>query len=188
MSGSESYSANAVCPESTIESANRRDFMRKAALASAAVGVGSTFFALNSNAIPRSDASSSKSDVEVRGCSCCIGVLGTSLCCQPVCHYCAIGVKGVSSRWGVVGLTRSSGYGIGVIGQSCAEGGAGVYGIAGGAFGAAISAQATGDSAYLQYWMVGCCTPRHCGMVASPTIVAAVNHSGWFGIGTCSPV
>ncbi len=189
MSSSGNNSANGVCPESTIESANRRDFMRRAVLASAAVGVGSTIFALNTNAVSRSDAKSGSPDAcpGLKGCSPCVGVLGTSTGCQPVCHYCAIGVKGVSSRWGVVGSSRSSSYGIGVIGQSCAEGGAGLYGIAGGEFAAAIEAQATGSSAYLQYWMVGCCTPRHCGMVASPTIVAAVNHSGWFGIGTSCP-
>ncbi len=48
---------NAVCPESTIDSAPRRDFIKKAALATAAVAVGGTI--IGKGAIPQSNASSS---------------------------------------------------------------------------------------------------------------------------------
>ena len=45
-----------ICPESTIESANRRNFIRKAALATAAVGVGSTLPLLSKDVLPTSSA------------------------------------------------------------------------------------------------------------------------------------
>lgn len=43
-----------VCPESTIESANRRNFIKKAAMGTAAVAIGSTL--IGSNAFPQSSA------------------------------------------------------------------------------------------------------------------------------------
>jgi hypothetical protein len=45
-----------TCPESTIESANRRNFIKKAALTTAAAGVGSTFLA--KSIVPDSSATS----------------------------------------------------------------------------------------------------------------------------------
>jgi hypothetical protein len=47
-----------TCPESTIESANRRKFIKKAALATAAVSVGSRLLASGSVFIPESSAES----------------------------------------------------------------------------------------------------------------------------------
>jgi hypothetical protein len=46
-----------VCPESTLESANRRGFIRKAAIATAAAGIGSSL--LGKNLVPDSSAKSS---------------------------------------------------------------------------------------------------------------------------------
>jgi hypothetical protein len=48
---------NIVCPESTIESANRRNFIKKAAIATAAVGIGSTALG-KSLIVPESNAAS----------------------------------------------------------------------------------------------------------------------------------
>jgi hypothetical protein len=47
-----------VCPESTIESANRRNFIKKSVLASAAVGIGSTLIGKSISAVPESTAAS----------------------------------------------------------------------------------------------------------------------------------
>jgi hypothetical protein len=52
----ESNVTSNFCPESTVESANRRDFMRKAALVTAAVGVGSV--AASSAWVPKAEAKS----------------------------------------------------------------------------------------------------------------------------------
>jgi hypothetical protein len=52
-----------VCPESTIESAPRRDFIRKAALATAAAGVGASLFGKNI-----AQTSSAKSTGEIYCC------------------------------------------------------------------------------------------------------------------------
>ncbi len=46
--------ANSVCPESTIESANRRNFMKAAAVTTAAVGLGATL--LGETLLPKSSA------------------------------------------------------------------------------------------------------------------------------------
>jgi hypothetical protein len=48
-----------TCPESTIESANRRNFIRKAALTTAAVGVGSSILSgVSENVLPQSSGKS----------------------------------------------------------------------------------------------------------------------------------
>jgi hypothetical protein len=47
-----------VCPESTIESANRRKFIKKAALVAAVAGVGSTFLEKSVSLVPESSADS----------------------------------------------------------------------------------------------------------------------------------
>lgn len=51
-------SSTAVCPESTIESANRRNFIKKAALATAAVGVGGVLLDKSLSVLPESSAGS----------------------------------------------------------------------------------------------------------------------------------
>jgi hypothetical protein len=82
-----------ICPESTIESANRRNFIRKAALTTAVVGIGSTFLAgKNLGILPESTASS---DSPVSGC-CPIGY----------------GVRGSSSSGTGVEAVSDTGYGI----------------------------------------------------------------------------
>jgi hypothetical protein len=54
-------SKETVCPESTIESANRRSFIRKAALATAAVGIGGALLDKSLSVIPESSATSGRS-------------------------------------------------------------------------------------------------------------------------------
>lgn len=53
-----------VCPESTLESANRRSFIRKAALATTALGIGGTF--LGKSVLPESSAESASPDRSTR--------------------------------------------------------------------------------------------------------------------------
>lgn len=174
-----------VSPTSTIESGDRRVFVRSAMVATAAIAVGSTILSHSRAILPESTANS---DAPLTGCSSCVGVTGISTGCQPLCHSCAIGVKGSSSRWGVVGCARSSSYGIGVYGSSNAGSGAGVYAVASGSNVVPIVAQGLGGgSSDLQVWQKGCCTPRECRGVSAPTILSVVNQCGWFGIGTRSP-
>jgi hypothetical protein len=66
----------AVCPESTIESANRRSFIRKAAAVTAAVGVGGILLEGTKSVLPESSADSANSNVTTdTACSNVIGQL-----------------------------------------------------------------------------------------------------------------
>ncbi len=102
---STSQNSNTVCPESTIESANRRDFVRKAVAVTAAAGVGGILLG-SGRIIPNSSAKSN--------------------CCPPVRAYCArcYGVKGGSCTGD--GVRGCSTKGDGVFG--CSPCGTGVYG------------------------------------------------------------
>lgn len=64
-------SEKAVCPESTIESANRRNFVKRAALTATAVGVGSTLLA--GNILP--GASAKSNSPKTHFCCICTGKL-----------------------------------------------------------------------------------------------------------------
>jgi hypothetical protein len=75
-----------VCPESTVESASRRSFLRNAALAGAAIGVGSTL-ASSSRLIPSSEA---KSDCARLVTSCCTFFCGIG---QLAVWYCAFSLQ-----------------------------------------------------------------------------------------------
>jgi hypothetical protein len=102
---------NAICPESTIESANRRNFIKKAAVVAAAAGIGST--ALARNFVPDSSGSS---DTHLNGC------------CSSAYGY---GVEGTASGnygYGVEG-TASGTYGVGVKGTATGPCGAAVFGM-----------------------------------------------------------
>jgi hypothetical protein len=101
---------SAISPESTIDSANRRSFLRKTALLGASVGVGGALLG-NNEILPRASARSAGSV-----CGCC-----------PTCY----GVKGVSvTGTGVEGFSTK---GYGVHGYSCkgtgVVGGGATYGV-----------------------------------------------------------
>ncbi len=149
----------AVCPESTIESANRRNFIKKAALASAAIGIGSTLS--NASIIPRSSASSYGAPV----------VACTSAACGVAVDGTATGARGI----GVLGkATTCTGHG--VCGRATAAKGVGVRGLACDACAVPLVARGkSSQGANLQQWQRGCC------------IVDVVNKCGWFGIGTRTP-
>jgi hypothetical protein len=148
-----------VCPESTIESANRRNFIRKAALAATAAGVGGALLGRRT-AIPASSASSAVCTCRVNAYSCCFvavsgrsvkdyGVYGNS-CDLPgvfgigptgVQGCGSVGVQGCGGSYGVKGKAACGVFGCGstsgVHGHSsnkgvsgCTSCGYGVYGLA----------------------------------------------------------
>jgi hypothetical protein len=88
----------AFCPESTLESANRRNFIRKAALVTTAAGLGSVVLGTGVKALPESTARS----------QCCV-----FYCCPT--GY-AVWGQTCSGR-GVFGKAKTSGAGI--VGASC---------------------------------------------------------------------
>jgi hypothetical protein len=79
-----------ICPESTIESANRRNFIRKVALATAGVGIGSTILSGSRSVIPESSGSSATYQYTDLYVSCKIGI-GT---CTPCATLCVVGGGG----------------------------------------------------------------------------------------------
>jgi hypothetical protein len=95
-----------VCPESTIESANRRNFIRKAAISAAAMGIGGA--ALGHNLVSTSYASA---DAPLTGsCATGVGVTGTTCSGAGVrgAASCGTGVQGCStSGKGIYGVTSS---------------------------------------------------------------------------------
>jgi hypothetical protein len=116
-----------VCPESTIESANRRNFIKKATIAAAAVGVGGVILG-QGKILPESSASSAAKFSEtcatgtaIQGITTSgIGVQGTT--CS------GIGVCGTASCDGATGVRGVSPHGTGVFG--CGGDGWGVHGSA----------------------------------------------------------
>jgi hypothetical protein len=113
-----------VCPESTVESANRRNFVRKVAVLSAAAGVGSTLLA--KSIVPESSASSAvyqyctlyvKDKIGIGTCS-----ASASLCV-------ANGNISANDSTGTV-ILGSTCKGIGVLGEAKGSCGTGVYGSA----------------------------------------------------------
>jgi hypothetical protein len=193
-----------VCPESTVESANRRNFIRKAATMTAATGISGALIGAR-GILPNSSA---KTDTgPIRGCCCtiCGGI--------AVCGYASkgTGVEGFGGDFGIVGNSYRVGVfgcgdtgveGVGKIAvfgnASCGTGvcgstvcGTGVSGsslkgiavlaTAGGEFSGfpnAIPIVAKGalcQAANLQQWQKG------------STVLSVVNKSGWLGIATSSP-
>jgi hypothetical protein len=142
---------NTVCPESTIESANRRNFIKKAAIVTAAAGIGGVF--LDKNVLPESSASSADVSVTTPGCNTSgrlavwnagseitdVGPasLITSSCCTILhvqntgkgygirgCAVCGVGVCGHSTaKAGVYGFSKSK-YGV----HGCSSCSYGVFG------------------------------------------------------------
>jgi hypothetical protein len=113
-------SKNLAC-ESTVESANRRDFIRKAALTTAAAGIGGVLLG-SGGILPRSSASGPISG----SCPTGHGVTGSS--CSGVGVY---GVANLSCGIGVYGFSdAASGCSWGVYGQSDSTSGIGVEGYA----------------------------------------------------------
>jgi hypothetical protein len=197
MSRKDTGDSGRKCPESTIESAHRRNFIRKAALVSASAAIGSTV--LGSKIIPESSARSSTtvkfsqccstgiaiegvtdSGVGVYGlakkpCGVGAGVVGTSGgFCGPLPKCCTEynGVVGVS------GWYRCAGQGAlaGVKGMGWC---AGVVGIALTPCAVPLSARGcTSQANDLQRWQIGC----------TNTPLSVVNKKGWFGIGTATPL
>ncbi len=74
MEGEAPNNTGAVCPESTIESANRRCFIRKATMATIAAGVGGTLVGRSLSVLPESSASSASTPVTTD--SACTNVAG----------------------------------------------------------------------------------------------------------------
>ncbi len=142
-------SNEAVCPESTIESANRRNFIRKAAAVTAAVGVGGILLDRES-ILPESfaDKIDSKTvttdtydcnlagnmaifngESDVTGANCKIGYMSGTNCCTAIlnvlnylCHCCGSGTYGGlgCSSAGVSGYSFGSDSDTaGVAGVSC---------------------------------------------------------------------
>jgi hypothetical protein len=108
-----------VCPESTIESANRRSFVRKAALTAAALGVaGSAAIVPSRIQLPESSASSAVCGPhEFKTCSCG----ATAVCgCAPngvgVYGHGETGMKAGGTSTGLLGHSNS---GKGILAGSC---------------------------------------------------------------------
>ncbi len=120
-----------VCPESTIESAKRRNFIKQAALVTAAAGIGGVL--LGKSLIPESSASSALVSVTTPGCnkSGRLAVWNGSAEiteCKPAsltaCSICTIlHVRNTGTGYGIRGCAVC---GVGVCGHSDTK--AGVYG------------------------------------------------------------
>jgi hypothetical protein len=101
-----------VSPESTIESSPRRNFIRKAALATAAVGVGGVL--LGKNVVPESSAACTKSCIVIACNSVVVDNAGLNRGILPCCdinaaHALTFGPTFLCSR---CGTTANSGQGI----------------------------------------------------------------------------
>jgi hypothetical protein len=122
-----------IC-ESTIESANRRGFIRKAGIVTAAVGIGG-ILSKTSVLLPKSEADS-------KTLCCCMPISGIA---HEPCRYAARAYQysctgpysngviaenhskcGAAAIWGIAFATTGGAQG--VLGQSCATCGVGVYG------------------------------------------------------------
>lgn len=82
--------ASAVCPESTIDSANRRNFIKKAALATAAIGVAGVFLG-DGKIIPESSAASTDVTTPIKQGARNIALWGDGFCpcTDNKCYACA---------------------------------------------------------------------------------------------------
>lgn len=162
--------ADVVCPESTIESANRRDFIRKAALVAAVTGVGAT--AIGQNLLPKvaAKADGIKSfcnPVIITPLCSCPGVINAldvvlpnknSTCCgfsSAIFAYtcaCSTPVEPPSGPSAVVGSAISGNGVVGISGDGPA-----IWGIASGPDAIPILAQgACGQVRPLQEWQTFC--------------------------------
>jgi hypothetical protein len=94
---SESDTPNFVCPESTIESANRRNFIKKTAIVAVAAGLGGTIAGSDIGIAP---VSSARSDG------------------PPVCAFCATGVAVKGKSCSSIGIWGCSASEAGVYGSS----------------------------------------------------------------------
>jgi hypothetical protein len=148
-----------ICPESTIESANRRNFIRKAAIATTSVGIGGS---LLGKALPQSSA---KSDC-AGGCFTCCNVNGTGVSGYAP-NTGGQGVYGYGQLRGVLGCTHT---GVGVVGTTRC--GAGTAIVAWG-----NSSCGAGPYGDLQQWSTG----------SKEVVLDAINGHGWLGILTATP-
>lgn len=193
-----------VC-ESTVESAPRRNFVKRAAVATAAVAIGGTAL-LRNNLIPESSASSATCTVTTPGsntsgrlavwngkaeitdtgpASLCGSSCLAILCVLNLGHgtgVCACSVFGIGVRGGSPGAT-------GVLGTSCA--GTGVCGssiLGAGVYGSSVcSAGVQGRSLYCTSCKVGGSSPGVCGQSVSGPGVKGTSTSGTGVTGTtCS--
>jgi hypothetical protein len=195
-----------ACPESTIESAPRRNFLRKAAITTAVAGMGGTLIARN--LIPTS-AISSSSNSPVVGCNSAAsgaavkgtetgshgyGVYGCSTNCGTgVYGEGKVGVEGhsesctgvIGSSCGFVGVCGYAIYCAGV--RGCSPCGAGVLALAG-TSGVPLIARGPFSAlsgSHIQEWQTQSLCKATCKVVS--TSVSVVNKCGWLGIGTSSP-
>ncbi len=203
-----------ICPESTIESANRRQFIRKAALTAAAVGVGSTVVSnavMKRSAIPESSASDGCPVIigecnfaeQATGITVCTG--GTTSCyAWKVFNKakCGSGIFACGLRTGVFAQTTAAacclpavkGYAkggcshsIGVCGQSNSPNGIGVRGFNVGG-GVALEGLA-GNAKSIPIVATGdkCQSVNLQNWQVGSTIKSVVNKNGFFGINNSSP-
>lgn len=182
-----------VCPESTIESANRRDFIKRAALFTAAASVGGTVLGASSKLLPESSAKSDGvstycNPVLIRpscscefspGCFALYGVLENSksisgaVAITGIVEHCCV-CSDYAPPCGPTAVFGEAVTGTGVVGKSCR--GYGVFGIGSAPDAVPIAARGAPCQVNpLQEWQ------NSCGVVKS-----AITSNGALALGTIS--
>jgi hypothetical protein len=192
-----SRSDEPIFPESTVESANRRNFIKKAATVTAVAGLGATILGNRANVLPKSFAKTDGCGVSYN-CDTGIAVYGQTDSGRGIEGYAlttGFGVYGISScSSGVIGrqtyacATPTTCGPFGVCGASASRFGAGIRGYSTAAGGIGILAS-EGNPCSVPFVARG-----YCGQKANlmefennvPAALSIINPNGWFGIGTTS--